>query len=211
MERMQINTVIVVNIMNTSADCEMLQKRRWLFEENAVFKKIFLQNLTEKQMPSASKIKSARKKLHHKLLHKLEQESTILFLPPPPQPIINELLCFVQNRIQRLPFDSLVQLCSDLYSCEVISTAKHLLYNNVVTKGRLVSRKGANKAKMNMSDIVKVFLEMEIYNAPIFVARNLAELPPLTVDSLDSLKLITELETVAQEMQLFFGRTINEQ
>ena len=64
-----------------------------------------------------------------------------------------------------------------------------------------MSRKGANKAKMNMSDIVKVFLEMEIDNAPIFEARNLAELPPLTVDSLDSLKLITELETVKQEMQ----------
>ena len=75
------------------------------------------------------------------------------------------------------------------------------MYNNVVTKGRPVSRKGANKAKMNMADIVKVFLEMEIDNAPIFVTRNLAKLPPLTIDSLDSLKLITELKTVKQEMQ----------
>ena len=63
----------------------------------------------------------------------------------------------------------------------MISTAKQLLYNNVVMKGRLVSRKGANKAKINMSDIVKVFLEMEIDNAPIFVEALLScHLSPLT-------------------------------
>ena len=75
-----------------------------------------------------------------------------------PPPIINELLCIVHNRIHILPFDSPVQLRSDCYSCEVISTAKQLLYNNAVTNGRLMSHKGAKKATMNMSDIVKVFL-----------------------------------------------------
>jgi hypothetical protein len=34
-----------------------------------------------------------------------------------------------------------------------------------------------------MGDIVKIFLEMEVANAPTFVAYNLMNLPPLKMDS----------------------------
>ena len=120
---------------------------------------------------------------------------------PAPTPIVNELLCFIQNKVDQLPFDSIVQLCSDFYSCEVVLSAKQLLYKTVPVKSRLVTRKGANKSKMNISDMVKVFLEMELAHTPIFVARNLSELPPLKMDCMDSLRVLHELESMKAQIK----------
>ena len=119
----------------------------------------------------------------------------------PTRTIVNDLLCFVQNKIEQMPFDSPMQFCADFYSSDVIVAAKQLLYNTVPTKGRHVFRKGINKSRMNVSDIIKIFLEMEVCNAPVFVARNLLELPPLQMDSMDSLKVIQEIEAMQAQIK----------
>lgn len=120
---------------------------------------------------------------------------------PPLQPIVNELLCFVQNKVDVLPLDALVRICAEFYSFEAISVAKDLLFQTVVTRQRKIQRK-INKSKTSLEDIVKVFLEMEITNAPIFVARNLAELPPFSADIGDSLKVLRELDALKTQIKL---------
>ena len=120
---------------------------------------------------------------------------------PPPQPIVNELLCFVQNKVEVLPLDVLVRICTEFYSYEIISAAKDILFQTAITRQRKIQRKH-NKSKTSLEDIVKVFLEMEMTNAPIYVARNLAELPPFSADIGDSLKVLTEIETIKLQIKL---------
>jgi len=96
---------------------------------------------------------------------------TELVVKVPVNRVVNEVLYFVQNKVEQLPFDALVQPGADLYRVDVIVAAKQLLYNSVPTNSRQVFRKGANKSKMSMSNTVKIFLEMAVTNAPIFVAR----------------------------------------
>lgn len=67
---------------------------------------------------------------------------------------------------------------------------------SVPTKGRVVQRKGPNKAKMTMGDIAKIFHEMEGNQAPIFVASNLANLPPVKVDCMENLKVLQQIEAI---------------
>ena len=55
---------------------------------------------------------------------------------------------------------------------------------------------------MSMHDIILVFLEMELIGAPIFVARSLADLPPLSVEGMDSVKVLYEIETMKAQMSV---------
>ena len=66
-------------------------------------------------------------------------------LHPPPL-TVNELLCFVQNKVAMLPKDNLVQLCANVYSIEAISTAKQVLFTMVNTRHHFVTCKGMTKA-----------------------------------------------------------------
>lgn len=93
--------------------------------------------------------------------------------------IVNELLCYVQNKSHIMTVVCIVRICSEFYSGDVIVSAKSLLYNSIKTKDRLVIRRGVNKTKSDMQDIVKVILEMEPTDSTAFVARNLMDLPIL--------------------------------
>ena len=48
--------------------------------------------------------------------------------------IINELLCFVQNKVKVQTQDSLVDICCSFYSKESIAQTKSLLYSRVKTR-----------------------------------------------------------------------------
>ena len=113
---------------------------------------------------------------------------TGLVVKLPANIVVNELLCLVQNKVEQLPLDALAQLFADLYKVDGVVAAMQLFYNSVPTKSRQVFRKGANKSKISMSDIVNIFLEMEVTNAPIFLAR------------LDSLKVIQETEAMKSQI-----------
>jgi hypothetical protein len=127
-----------------------------------------------------------------------EQTGLRVTLPP----IINELLCFVQNQVEGPSKDTLANLCVDFYSFDVISAAKQVLFNSVTTRRRYVARKGNNKATVSMHDIIEVFLEMDVIGAPIFVARNLADLPPISVDCMDSVKVLAEITSMKVQMSM---------
>ena len=126
----------------------------------------------------------------------VEEEPTIdtVYLP-------NELLCYMQNKTQVCTQDFLVQVCCDFYCEEAISEAKTLLYKHVKTKGRLIGRRGAQKSVHEMRDIYQVLLEMEPTDKTTFVAHNLANLPPLSMDNTDTLRLLKEIENVKSDLR----------
>ena len=117
--------------------------------------------------------------------------------------IINEVLCFAQNKTNTLPVDNVVKLCTDFYSSEVISAAKRVLFDNAKgKKPRYVVRQGENKSRGDMRDIVTLLLSLELAHTPIFVARDLANLPPLSVCDFDVVKILQDIDTVKQNVKL---------
>ena len=72
-------------------------------------------------------------------------------------PVINELLCFAHNRLQRLPVDFVVKLCVGFYSDDEIYIAKRTLYDTTEGKrkncGRYKKHIGPNKSRDYLAKI----------------------------------------------------------
>ena len=98
-------------------------------------------------------------------------------------PVINELLCFAHNRLQRLPVDFVVKLCVGFYSDDEIYIAKRTLYDTIEGKrkncGRYKKHIGPNKGRDDLIDIMTVLRSIELSDMPVFAARDLCNLPPL--------------------------------
>jgi hypothetical protein len=98
--------------------------------------------------------------------------------------------------------DPLVNVCVQFYTGKAISEAKQLLFASVPPNMRHIVRRGDNKPKADMSDIIKVFLQAELKETPIFTAQCLANLPLMSVDCMDSLQVRTDLETLKQQVMI---------
>ena len=89
--------------------------------------------------------------------------------------------------------------CTDFYSHDEILAAKNFIFETVRIANRNIGQKGANKFKMCMEDIMKIFLEMDVMLAPVFVALDLANVPPLTID-FGSLKIKQGLDRLQRQV-----------
>ena len=88
------------------------------------------------------------------------------------------------------------------FSESEITVAKKLLFDNVVTKRCFISRIGDAKKSMDVKDMIRVLLEIEVQDAPVFVVRNLENLPPLSLKNCDIVKLTRDLESIRSEIFL---------
>ena len=121
-----------------------------------------------------------------------------------PEIVVNELLCFVQNKMNMLPSETIVQLCSKHYRTDEIETAKKKLYEVCPTDTRVLNRKGPKKNVQNLDDVVKRLNELDPEREviPFFVARDLGNLPPITFNSIDVSVLLAKIESMHDEVQL---------
>lgn len=119
--------------------------------------------------------------------------------------IVCELLCFICNKIDTLAYDILLKLCVDFYTDEQVAAAKSLLFDTcVVPEGkRNIQRRGSGKKASNIQDMLDLLLDLDSACCPVFVARDLANLPPLTVDHFDMSKFAKDLESLRTELHLF--------
>ena len=96
-----------------------------------------------------------------------------------------------------MPADLLMKLCSDFYDDEQIDLAKQLLHDLVTEMGhalpRFIKRRGMNK-----KNIVQTLLGTD--NIPIFLAKDLSNLPPLYCTHFDISKVLSDIETLKNEM-----------
>ena len=96
-----------------------------------------------------------------------------------------------------MPADLLMKLCSDFYDDEQIDLAKQLLHDLVTEMGhalpRFIKRRGMNK-----KNIVQTLLGTD--NIPIFLAKDLSNLPPLSCTHFDISKVLSDIETLKNEM-----------
>ena len=96
-----------------------------------------------------------------------------------PEIVVNELLCFVQNKMNMLPSETIVHLCSKHYRTDESETAKKKLCEVCPTDTRVLNRKGPKKNVQNLDDVVKQLNELDPESEviPCFVARDLGNLP----------------------------------
>ena len=53
-----------------------------------------------------------------------------------------------------------------------------------------------------MKDILNVFLELTLEDVPLFVANNLHNLPPLSMDNFDMSRIIRDMEAIKLQMKV---------
>ena len=74
--------------------------------------------------------------------------------------IVNEILCFVSNKVKKITYDMLLKLVMDFYGDEATFHAKSVLLDNVIIPEddeKKRSRKGLNKKLNSMKDILTFF------------------------------------------------------
>ena len=112
---------------------------------------------------------------------------------------VNELLCFISNKIDIMTQDLLVKLCVDFYAKEVIESAKKLVYskckalNSTIMLPRYIKRQGPKKKQSDVLDIIGLCHEMGC-NLPVFVAQDLSHLPSVSANSFDIASLMDDIE-----------------
>lgn len=112
----------------------------------------------------------------------------------------NELICFLQNKMDVIPFDDLVALTADFYRPEEVEAARNCISAHL--KKRFSIHKGDPKVKnrKTIADILKSCLDPSV-NLPSFRAVNLARLPPVGVDHVDLSAMIQELTMLREEVR----------
>ena len=116
--------------------------------------------------------------------------------------IVDELLFFVQNKlsVNPQPLDMLVQTCANFYDADEIFTSKKALFENIrQDRFRLIKRIGKDKKQDDLMDICKLFLSTEIEQMPMFVAKELSNVP-CTTDTYDVTKVHKELEQIKKSI-----------
>ena len=122
--------------------------------------------------------------------------------------IINELLCYIANKVNILATTFLEKLCVDAFTADQIESSK-LVFFNACKRGPddevipdvfwFKLRRGALKSVNNIKDIIALFLELG-NEVPTFVAADLNSLPPLTIDSIDVSALLVSMERLKADV-----------
>ena len=60
-----------------------------------------------------------------------------------------------------------------------------------------------NKKTNCMKDILNIFLELTVEEVPLFVANNLNNLPPLSMDNFDRARIIYDMEAMKMLLKSF--------
>ena len=119
--------------------------------------------------------------------------------------VVNELLCFLSNKVGSMTYDAIMKLCLDFYDEESVTATKHTLLQNVAVSDnddKKRKRIGPNKKINGMKDILNIFLEHTVEDVPLFDANNLKNLPPLSMDNFDMSRIIHDMEAMKMQLKI---------
>lgn len=116
--------------------------------------------------------------------------------------VICEVLAYIQNKLDVMDEDSLVRLCTSSFRMEDIETAKNLLFDSITTaKKRNILRKRAGKSQRDLYDVISLFKQTDPEHVPIFVAKDLHLLPPLSFDHIDATRLLKDILVMQNDIK----------
>ena len=104
-----------------------------------------------------------------------------------------------------MTYDMLLKLVMDFYNDGTVFQAKSILLDNVVIPeddDKKRNRKGLNKKLNTMKDILNIFLVMTLEDLPLFVASDLSNLPPLSMDNFDMSSVVRQMEIIKNQMRI---------
>lgn len=107
--------------------------------------------------------------------------------------IINELLSFIQNKVEVIDEATLISICAKTFSEEEIYKAKSLLYDSLLGEKLQYSRKKNDMGQRDLEETISIFKQYDSKKLPVFVARNLENLPPILWNQLDVTALLKSL------------------
>lgn len=108
------------------------------------------------------------------------------------QIVANELLAFLQQKLDVMDEISAVQICVSNFSEDDIAAAKRLLFTVLNKADQMVSRR-RDGTKKSVQDIITLFKETDPDDVPTFVAKDLNKLPPVTFDHVDVTSLLKDI------------------
>lgn len=115
---------------------------------------------------------------------------------------MNCYLTCKQNKVSIADEETLVRICVSAFSNEQIQKSEKLLFDSVTTDLRRTLRKGKGKEQRALLDIISFFKVTDPDELPVFVARDLHKLPPITFDHLDVSKLLKDLTLIQTEVNI---------
>ena len=115
--------------------------------------------------------------------------------------VIDNLLCFLSNKIDTMTTDVLVRLCVTTYDEDEIRKSRDTLYELCESAGRMVKRQGPKMKEQTIEDVIKIMHEKG-HEMPKFAAHDLSRLPPVSFDSIDVSALLHRMERTATEVHL---------
>lgn len=115
--------------------------------------------------------------------------------------VIDELACFIVNKMKILPTNSIVRLCTGAFDNSEIEESKRKLFDLCADLNtiRVSKRQGPKKNSKNIEDMIKLLTEKGS-DIPTFVALDLSRLPPITFDSLDVSVLLNAIKKTQNEV-----------
>lgn len=115
--------------------------------------------------------------------------------------VVCELLAFLQNKIEIMNEEDLVRLCTSCFSTKDIDAAKNLFFESIPKGKSKITRKGNGKSKRDLFDVITLLKELDPELIPIYVAKDLQKLPPITFDHIDATKLLKDILVLQKELQ----------
>lgn len=115
--------------------------------------------------------------------------------------VIDELLAYVQNKISVVDEETLVRLCTSSFTKEDIEKSKSLLYSALPVDKRKIQRKRKGKENRDMDDIISLIKSTDPDILPVYVAKQLEKLPPITFDHLDCTSLLKDLIKLKSDIE----------
>lgn len=116
--------------------------------------------------------------------------------------VIDEMLAYMNNKLSIIDDESLVKICVSAFKSEEIKNSKSLLFESLPSELRKINRKRTGKENRDIMDIVALLKSTPTDKIPVFVARDLEKLPPITFDHLDVTKLLKDLTIMKSDIKV---------
>ncbi|XP_052758216.1 uncharacterized protein LOC113515160 [Galleria mellonella] len=114
--------------------------------------------------------------------------------------VINEVLAFIINKVDVMDEKSIHLICNSAFSPEDISTAKSMLFDSIPTAKRKIRRKQGKNVR-ELDDIIDLIKSTNTEDMPIFVAKDLHKLPPVTFDHVDVTGLLKDIVMLKTDLK----------
>jgi hypothetical protein len=119
------------------------------------------------------------------------------------QLIVNEVLCFIQNKLDNEPRENIVNLAQHFYKHDEVLHAKKILYDAVPVEGRrFKTHRGETKMLMDLNDIFYHLHSAPLIDTPIFVAMDTSRLPPMSGKASDMTVILQNIEILRTQVEM---------